>query len=42
MALLITDTTGGNSQRTRCAAGCARRLQALGAFVGNQECAWHS
>ena len=42
MALLITDTTGGLSQRMSCAAGCARRLQALGEFVGVMEGVWHS
>ena len=42
MALLITDTTGGLSQRMRCAAGCAERLQALGVFVGVKEGPWHS
>ena len=42
MALLITDTGGEFPQRTRLAAGSARRLQALGEFVGVMEGVWHS
>jgi hypothetical protein len=42
MALLITDTTGGNPQRWRCADGRAKRLQALGVFVREREGLWHS
>ena len=41
MALLITETTGGNPQRWRCAAGRGERLQALSAFVRGREGLWH-
>jgi hypothetical protein len=42
MALLITDTTDGNPQRMRCAAGRGARLQARAVFVGVKEGLWHS
>ena len=42
MALLITDTSGGNPQRWRCAAVRGERLQALAAFVRGREGPWHS
>jgi hypothetical protein len=42
MALMITDTGGGNRQRMRCPAARARGLQAEGEFVGEQEGLWHS
>ena len=42
MALLITDTTGGNPQRVRCAAGRGKRLQTLAVFVGGKEGLWRS
>ena len=42
MALLITDTAGGNLQRMRCADGRAGRLQASGVLVGGREGLWHS
>jgi hypothetical protein len=42
MALLITDTTGGNPQRMRCAAGRGARLQVRAVFVGVKEGLWHS
>jgi hypothetical protein len=42
MVLMITDTTGGNPQRMRCAAGRGTRLQARAVFVGEKECVWHS
>ena len=38
MALIITDTTGGNPQRMRCAAGRGARLQARPVFVGVRLC----
>ena len=41
MALLITETTGGNPQRWRCAAGRGQRLQALAEFVREKEGLWH-
>jgi len=41
MALLITDTAGGNPQRMRCADGRGKRLQARTGFVGEKECPWH-
>jgi len=42
MALMITDTSGGNWQRPRCPAARARGLQAEGVFVVEQEGPWHS
>ena len=42
MALLITETTGGNPQRWRCAAGRGERLQALAVFVREKERLWRS
>jgi hypothetical protein len=42
MALLITDTTGGDPQRLRCADGRGARLQARAVFVGVKEGQWHS
>jgi hypothetical protein len=41
MALLITDTNGGNPQRLRCADGRGKRLQALAVFVLGKEVVWH-
>ena len=41
MALLMTDTTGGNPQRMRCAAGRGARLQAGAVFVGAKKVVWH-
>ena len=42
MALLITDTHGGNPQLTRCAAVCGARMLAGAVFVGEEEGPWHS
>ncbi len=42
MALLITDTTGGNLRRMRCTDGRGARLQARAAFVGVKGGPWHS
>ena len=42
MALIITDTSGGNRQRMRCPAARARGLQAEGEFVEDREGLWRS
>ena len=42
MALLITDTGGGNRRRMRRPAERSTRLQACAVFVGEQEGLWHS
>ena len=42
MALLITDTPGGNPQRMRCADGRGVRMQAHAVFVEWKEGLWHS
>ena len=42
MALLITETTGGNPQRLRCAASRGERLQALAEFMRAKERLWRS
>ncbi len=42
MALMITDTVGGNWQRMRCPASRDRGLQAEVVFIGDQEGLWHS
>ncbi len=42
MALLTTETTQKNPQRTRCAAGRGTRLRARAGFVGAKESPWHS
>ena len=40
MALLITDTAGGDPQRLRCADRRGERLQALAVFVRVKEWLW--
>lgn len=42
MALMITDTYGGNQQRMRWAAVRRPRLHARAVFVREQEGLWHS
>jgi len=42
VALLITDTNGGNPQRLRCADVRGARLQARAVFVAEKEGLWHS
>jgi hypothetical protein len=41
MALMITDTTCGLSQRLRCAAGRGARMLARPAFVVVEDSPWH-
>ena len=40
MALMITDTTGGLSQRLRCAAGRGARMHACSVFVVVEVSPW--
>ena len=42
MALITTDTHGGNSQRMRRAVVRGKRMLALAVFVGEKEGLWHS
>ncbi|MEO6281091.1 hypothetical protein [Roseateles sp.] len=43
MALMITDTIGGNRQRMRCPAERGERMQALAVFVRQPDggTPWH-
>ena len=42
MALLITDTDGGNPQRLSCAGVRGARMQAGAVFVCGKVVLWHS
>jgi hypothetical protein len=42
MALIITDTGGGNSRRMRRPAERGTRMQARAVFVSEKEGPWHS